>query len=118
MAMILVDGVEIKTPSSFTYTLQDISGSDSGRTMDAVMHKNRVAQKIKISLGWNNPTPEETSAILKAFDPEYIKVTYPDAKENKDVTKEFYVGDRTAPIYSWAIGRKRYTQISFDIIER
>lgn len=118
MAMIWVDGVEIKTPSVFNYSLQDVSDSASGRTLDALMHKNRIAQKIKISLSWNSPTPDETSAILKAFNPEYIMVKYPDAKENQYVTKEFYVGDRSAPIKIWAIGNKRYSQVSFDIIER
>lgn len=118
MAMIWVDGAEVKTPSVFNYFLQDVSDSASGRTLDSLMHKNRVAQKVKISLAWNSPTPEETSSILKAFDPEYIMVTYPDAKENQNVTKEFYVGDRSAPIKTWTIGNKRYSQVSFDIIER
>ena len=50
MAMITVDGVDVKTPSSFTWGLQDISASESGRTDDTIMHKNRVGQKRTISL--------------------------------------------------------------------
>ena len=70
MAMIWVDGTEIKTPSSFSWGLQDVSSSESGRTQDSLMHKDRVAQKRKISLAWNNMTPKEAAAILQAFDPE------------------------------------------------
>ena len=82
------------------------------------MHKNRVGQKRKIALTWNNPTKEETAVILQAFNPEYINVTYPDAMSGKDETRVFYVGDRTAPMKMWTVSKKRYSQISFDIIER
>lgn len=118
MAIIIVNGSEIKTPSSFSWGLQDISDSASGRTQDSLMHKNRIAQKRKISLGWNNPTKDETAEILQAFNPQYINVTYPDAMSGVDETRTFYVGDKSAPIKIWTIDNKRYSQISFDIIER
>ena len=82
------------------------------------MHKNRIAQKRKISLAWNNPTKEETASILQAFNPEYVKVTYPDAMSGKYETREFYRSDPVAPMKVWTVGNKRYAQLSFDIIER
>lgn len=118
MAMIWVDGVEVKTPSSFSWGLQDVSDSASGRTQDAIMHKNRIAQKRKISLSWAAPTPSETAAILQAFNPEYINVKYPDAMSGKNETRVFYVGDRASPVKIWNIGNRRYESISFDLIER
>lgn len=116
--MIMVDGAWIKSPSSLTYGLKDISASDSGRTDDTIMHKNRVGQKVTLDLSWSGPTPEEASEILKAFDPEYIDVTYHDPKENKMVTKTFYSGDKKAPVKIWTVNQKRYESISFNIIER
>lgn len=118
MAMIWVNGMVIKTPSSFSWGLQDVSDSASGRTQDAIMHKNRIAQKRKLSFTWNAPTPQETSQILQAFNPEYISVTYPDAMSGRKETRTFYVGDRSAPMKIWTIGNKRYESISFDVIER
>lgn len=118
MAMIQIDGIDVKDPSSFTWGLQDVSDSAAGRTQDALMHKNRVAQKRKVSIGWNNPTREEASVILTAFNPEYIDMTYPDAMSGKNETRTFYTGDKTAPMRSWTVNRKRYSQVSFDIIER
>lgn len=118
MAMMKVDGVAIRAPSSFTWGLQDISNSDAGRTDDTIMHKHRVGQKRKLSLAWNGIRPEEASKILKAFNPEYVMVQYPDAMENANLEKEFYSGDKTAPMKTWTVNKKLYSQLSFDIIER
>lgn len=116
--MITVDGVKIKTPSTFSWGLQDISSSDAGRTQDAIMHKNRMAQKRKIDLAWAMPTPEEAHAILVAFNPEYINVTYFDPLDGQIVTRNFYTGDKTAPVKIWTVGNKRYESIAFNIVER
>lgn len=117
MAMITVDGVSVPCPSVFTWGLQDISASESGRTDDTIMHKNRVGQKRKISLQWNIKDRATTAQILQAFNPEYISVKYPDAMSGTDETRTFYVGDRTAPVKYWWVGKRLYESISFDIIE-
>lgn len=117
MAMIKVDGVEMPCPSSFSWGLQDISASESGRTDDTIMHKNRVGQKRKIALQWNVKDRKTTAFILQSFNPEYISVTYPDAMSGTDETRTFYVGDRTAPVKYWWVGKQLYGSISFDIIE-
>lgn len=117
MAMITVDGAEMPCPSVFTWGLQDISASESGRTDDTKMHKNRVGQKRKISLQWNIKDRATTAQILQAFNPEYISVKYPDAMSGTDETRTFYVGDRTAPVKYWWAGKQLYESISFDIIE-
>lgn len=118
MAMMWVDGKTIKTPSGFVWGLQDISNSVAGRTQDALMHKNRIARKRKLSLTWAFPTPQEAAAIMAAFDPEYVSITYPDTKTGKNETKTFYTGDITSPMKIWTVGKKRYEMLSFDVIER
>ena len=116
--MIEVDGVKIKTPSSFIWGLQDISASDAGRTDDALMHKNTVSKKRKIDLVWAMPTPEQAHDILVAFNPEYVSVRYYDPLDGESVTRCFYTGDKTAPVKIWTVNNKRYESISFNIIER
>ena len=69
-----VDGVAMPCPSSFTWGLQDISASESGRTDDTIMHKNRVGQKRKLSIGWNAPDWDTACDIIQAVNPEYIEV--------------------------------------------
>jgi len=111
-----VDGKSVKCPSSYLYKLEDISASDAGRTEDTMMHKKRIGQLVGLELSWQNITTEEVSAILKAFNPEYIMVCYLDAKEGKYVTSEFYVGNRSAPMYNATKGL--WSNLSFNIVER
>lgn len=117
MAIIYVNGVALPDPSEFTWGLQDISDSDSGRTEDGLMHKNRIGQKVTISLGWNNPTPDKVATILQAVNSEYISVTYPDSLTGYNETKTFYVGDRTTPMKWWNVKGKVYSKLSFNLIE-
>lgn len=116
--MIKVDGVNCPCPSTFEWGLQDVSASDSGRTEDTLMQKNRVGQKRKISLAWNGKNWTETAEILKMFNPEYISVTYPDMMSGSYETRTFYVGDRTSNVTVWQVGKKIMEKISFEIIER
>jgi hypothetical protein len=117
--MITVDGVKMPTPSSFTWELYDISASDSGRTEDTMMWKNRVGQKRKIQLGWKIKSWDETSKILQAFNPEYFEVRYPDMLDGTYETRTFYRSDPSAPVKMWLNDSRKYVeQLSFDIIER
>lgn len=116
--MIVVDGKIFKCPSGFKWKNSDVSGGDAGRTEDTIMHKNRVGRKRALSLSWQNLSKQEIHEVLSAFDPEYVFVTYWDPLDGADVTKEFYTGDMQADVKWWVAGRERYSQLSFDIIER
>lgn len=111
-------------PSSLTYGLQDISASDAGRVHDGTnrMYKMRTSQKRKLQLTWTLITAEQASAILQAFNPEYVHVRYFDVLDGQLETREFYVGDRTAPFKWYQIPGQTYgtrvSTLSFDIIER
>lgn len=117
--VIVVDGHTFKCPSSMKWKKSDISGANSGRTNDAnaTMHKNRIAKKRTLSLGWRNLSKREIHAILNAFKPEYVDVTYWDPEEGEDATKKFYTGDMDAEVYSWSNKIQSYSTLSFDIIE-
>jgi len=108
----------IPCPSSYEWSLQDISASTAGRTEDTVMHKERIGQAVKIQLSWNNITTAQASTILNAFNPEYIGVKYLDPKLGGYTASEitFYVGDRSAPMYNSKMGL--WSNVSFNIIER
>lgn len=113
---------DVKTPDAISWGLQDISSADAGRTQDAgnTMQKMRVSQKRKLQLSWSDPTLEEASAILTAFNPEYVHVRYVDVMAGGYEVREFYVGDRSSPfreIRNPVTGTVMST-LSFDIIER
>jgi len=113
-----VDGQAMPCPSTFVWGLQDVSLGESGRTDDALMHKNRVAQKRKLQIGYNGLTPEEASTILQAVNPEYINVTYFDLLAGEKQTRTFYVGDRSSPFKWWWDGKHILETLTFDLIER
>ena len=116
--MLKVNGVAVYDPSTMSWGLQDVSDSQSGRTTDAVMHKNRIAQKEKIELSWSGLTKIEISEILQAFNPEYIMLTYHNPLLNQEVTKEYYVGDRSSVVWKWQVNNEIYEKVSFNCIER
>ena len=116
--MIMIDGQRMPCPSAYEWGLQDVSAGESGRTDDALMHKNRVAQKRKLKLEWVGKDWETTARIMQAVNPEYISVRYPDMLSGVYETRTFYVGDRTAPVKFWWTDRKMIEKISFDFIER
>lgn len=111
-----VNGVAVKSPSVYKWKGEDLSAADAGRTEDGNMNKMRIGQIVGIELQWNKVSIQEASALLKAFDPEYIDVCYLDAKEGKYVTANFYVGDRSAPLYNGELGL--WDNIAFNIIRR
>ena len=112
-----VNGTDIAAvPSSYVWKLEDVSAPDAGRTEDIVMHKKRVGQVKGIELSWNYLSISTASTILKAFNPEYIMVEYLDAQEGDYVTAEFYVGNRSAPMYNATLGL--WENISFNLVKR
>ena len=111
--------VAVRTPDKLDWSLQDVSAADSGRTADAnaTMHKNRVAQKRKMSLSWSDASDADVSAILQAFNPEYVYVRYRDPMSNQFETRYFYSGDKSAPVKYMTLGGVVYSTLAFDIIE-
>lgn len=108
-------------PYKLEWGLMDVSSDDAGRVMDAsaTMYKERLCQKRKLNLAWREITNAQASAILQAVNPEYFYVRYWDVMDNQWETREFYVGDRSAP-FRWfeILGGTRYSEVSFDLIER
>ena len=113
-----IDNVEMPCPSTWQWGLQDVSLGESGRTDDALVHKNRVAQKRKLQVGYKLLDKSVATTVLNAINPEYISVYYYDLLAGAYETRTFYVGDRTAPFKWWWDGKNVLETLSFDLIER
>lgn len=111
-----VNGVFIPDPSEMQWGEQSVSDSNAGRSMDGKMHVNLVTRKRKLELKWSGIDFATISEILKAVKPETFQVTFWDFEENENVTKPFYVGDRTAMVKSFVTGYRR-CDVAFNIIE-
>ena len=107
----------LPSPSSYQWQESDISGENAGRTADGKMHKMLIGTKVHLNLEWSYVSIADASAILSAFtQTEYFNVNYLDAKSGTYLTKTFYVGDRTVPLYNSRLGL--WTNIGFNIIEQ
>lgn len=111
-----VDGRACPCPSTYEWTQEDLSNSEAGRTEDGLMHKNLIRSADKISLSWPYLTTAEVSRVLNLFSPEYITVEHLNPKAGGYITKTFYVGNRTVPLYNAELDK--WTNVAFSIIER
>lgn len=111
-----IDGQTIKPPSVYVWEEEDASAHNAGRTEDVVMHKRRVGQVVALQLGWNALTTAEASDILTKFNPEYVVLEYKDPKAGGFLTKEFYIGNRSAPSYNAALDI--WDNVSFKAVAR
>lgn len=105
----------IACPTKYDWKLSDVSDADAGRTEDGLMHKLKITQKVHIELEWQYVSDSVASAILTAFQPEYIYVKHFDYKAMDFVEKRFYVGDRTVTTYNRS---GQISTVSFNIIEQ
>lgn len=116
--MLKVNGTDIKTPAETTWSLEDLSSDNSGRSLDGIMHKDRVAQKRKLVCKWAPMTWAECSALLTAVNASVeLSITYPDLMSGSYETRTFYIGSRTVPILRWTGAEQLVENISFDFIE-
>lgn len=107
----------VPAPSVFKWQLQDISAADAGRTEDGKMQKMTIGQVRRLDLSWWGVSTATASQILQAFSQyTYFDVRYIDPMTGGERTGEFYVGDRSAPLWNASMGV--WEDISFGIIER
>ncbi|EFM10174.1 prophage protein [Paenibacillus curdlanolyticus YK9] len=93
-----INGLPIaEYPSQFTVTTLDLDDAESSvRTADGHLNRDRIAIKRQIEMSWGLVTWAKTSAILKAMEPAFFEMTYPDPRAGDYVTKTFYAGNKPA----------------------
>lgn len=80
------------------------------------MQKNRVGRVFALSLSWEKVKISDCAKIMQAFKPEYIFVKYLDAEKGVFLTREFYTGNGTAPLFSTKTGK--WESLSFKLTAR
>lgn len=114
-----INGATMPLPQKYEWMISDIDGKTT-RNAAGTMVRDRIASKIKLTIEWGPLSNNDISTILNAIKNPFFQATYLDAQTGAMATKTFYVGDRTAPAYSWNDKLKKYTWsgLSFDIIEQ
>lgn len=99
MSYLVLNGVSVKAPKSFKVAIMDIDGQTT-RTAAGTMQRDRITVKRKIECEWGPLNQSDAAAILTAVSSTFCPIVYPDPQLGK-VTKTFYAGDRTTPVYSF-----------------
>jgi hypothetical protein len=119
--MIKINNVDIAVyPSEYRVVVSDIDNADTTtRTMDGLLHRDRIAVKRKIEMKWSTIKWDKVSSILTSIQNPFFNVTFPDPVTGSTLTREFYVGDRTAPVaLIQPDGTYLWKDMAFNFIER
>lgn len=117
--LIQINGVaDLPDPAynGISWSMQDVD-YDSGRTADGTMHRNRVARKRKISVTWPPMPPEDVKKVLSSMTGVSFNVRAWDFERGRYETMKAYVGDRTIPYLSKAIGGGWCDSFTCDFVE-
>ena len=96
----------------------DLDSSEAGRTMDGVMHRGRVATKIRLDITCRPLRSEETQIVLNAILPEYVNVEYTDPMYGL-VMREMYANNNPAThMLIQEDGTEWWSGITFPLIEK
>ena len=121
MAILQINKIDIADPQTLTWDIYDLDSEDgAGRTQDGLLHRDRVAVKRKLNCTWPPMTPSEMAALLQSMDNVFFTLRYPDAHDGTYREGEFYIGDRSTPMYVWNDKKGKYLWegLSANFIER
>ena len=116
-----IDGTDITKYIAFgglKWQRADVDAADSGRTLDGVMHRGRVATKVRIDVTCRPLTSVEASTVLNLIQPEYVSVQYYDPRDGL-VTRKMYSNNNPASylIKRHNEARSLWGGITFPLIE-
>lgn len=102
------------------WKLSDLDAPDAGRTLDGVMHRNRVAQKVDLEVTCRPLKTAEASVVLQAINPEWVTVVYDDPRAGTTLMKTMYSNNRPATFLqqSWDGTGYVWSGITFPLIEQ
>lgn len=113
-----INGVDILpfvVEKGIKWQRSDLDGENAGRTMDGIMHRSRVASKIRLDITCLPLSSENAMTVLNAIYPEYVTVEYLDPMYGL-VTKTMYSNNNPATYINTTTDK--WEGITFPLIER
>lgn len=104
-----------------TYSRQAVDSANTGRNQKGKMIRDLITQKDKWQLEFVPCDQYAMKNLLSLLDSSSFDFTYPDPLGTKTVTKTFYCGDRSSPVFSLTRTETRivglWGGLSVDVIE-
>ena len=97
------------------WTRNDLDGSNAGRTMDGMMHRERVTSKVRLDITCLPLSSADAATVLNAIFPEYVEVEYTDPMYGPSI-KTMYSNNTPATYINTATDL--WEGITFPLIER
>lgn len=116
MAVLKVNGAEIRSPSELKVTVFEV-GSGEVRSASGGLVTDCVAVKRKLSLKWATMEPAELGALLGAVSGEVFTAEYPDPKEGTR-TAVFHCGETLTGVLRIVGGAPVWVDISMEWTEK
>lgn len=113
-----INGVQVTQPATVSYDRYDMDSEESFRGLDGTMQRDRIATKVKLNCQWNALTAPQMSQLLQSMEDVFFPINYFDPYSGGYTTKTFYVGDRSAPVYSVANGKVIFKSFTANFIEK
>lgn len=120
--VLTVNGIDM-TPyvafQGFKVQRADVESPESGRTLDGLMHRGRVATKYRIDATCRPLKSDEARVVLQTIKPEYVTVTYYDPEQGLRENVAMYSNNIPATFCKRdKDGTEWWMGITFPLIER
>lgn len=101
---------------------QDVDAPSTGRDQSGDMHRDKVNEKRKFSMTWNNIWAEDVATIMQFTHQPFFQLRCDSDLDNRTYEGVFYAGDRNGTLYSKRLGankqKKLYSSFTVNFIER
>lgn len=109
--------VPVISPSEYQVSIMDLDSDKTTRNAKGDLIRTRIAIKRKLSITFPPTTIAQMQTLLNAIHNGGATSFYCRYLDPKDgfTTREFYVGDRVAPLYNYTLNR--WNKMSMEFIE-
>ncbi len=116
-----VNGVDLLpyvAENGIRWTRFDVEAPDTGRTLDGVMHRGRVAKKVRLDITCRPLLSSEAAIVLAAIEPEYVTVQYIDPMDGLTVKTMYSNNIPVTCAMAYEDGTAVWRDLSFPLVER
>lgn len=117
-AILMIDNVIIKDPSSISVSRNKIWSQNSGRTQSGNFTGDIANMKWRIDIVWSPLTEKEAQELLKALEPAFINVRFKNPRTKTFTTNKFYGGDEAIVVYNYDVVNSVYESLSVSLVEK